>query len=40
TSKIMEKLESKGWIKVELGTQTLLLINLKQLTNLAGQISS
>lgn len=39
TSKIMQKLESKGWIKVELQTQTLLLINLKQLTNLAGQIS-
>lgn len=39
TSKIMQKLESKGWIKVELQTQILLLINLKQLTNLAGQIS-
>ncbi|HBL14399.1 MAG TPA: transcriptional regulator, partial [Cyanobacteria bacterium UBA11162] len=38
TAKIMEKLESKGWTKVDSEEQTLCLINLKQLTHLAGVI--
>ena len=38
TAKIMEKLESKGWIKVDPEEQTLCLINLKQLTHLAGVV--
>jgi CRP-like cAMP-binding protein len=37
TAKIMEKLESKGWIKVDSRSQTLYLINTKQLTNIAGR---
>ena len=35
--KIMEKLQSKGWIEVN-SSQVLRLTNLKQLTHLAGQI--
>ncbi|HEY9671281.1 MAG TPA: Crp/Fnr family transcriptional regulator [Waterburya sp.] len=38
TKKIMEKLESKGWIKIDPTHQTLCLINLKQLTHLAGRV--
>ncbi len=35
TTKIMDKLESKGWIKIDSARQTLSLVNLKQLTQLA-----
>jgi hypothetical protein len=35
TAKIMEKLDSKGWIKIDQASQTLYLINIKQLTHLA-----
>lgn len=38
TGKIMEKLESKGWIKTNQTSQTLYLINLKQLAQLAGRL--
>lgn len=38
TSKIMEKLESKGWIKVDPGNHALYLLNMKQLTHLAGKV--
>jgi len=38
TAKIMKKLDSKGWIKVDSQDQTLCLINLKQLTHLAGRL--
>jgi CRP/FNR family cyclic AMP-dependent transcriptional regulator len=37
TSKIMEKLDSKGWIKIDPDHQTIHLINLKHLMNLASQ---
>jgi len=37
TSKIMEKLESKGWISIDPDRQTIHLINLKHLMNLASQ---
>jgi len=37
TSKIMEKLESKGWISINPDRQTIHLINLKHLMNLASQ---
>ena len=37
TSKIMEKLDSKGWIKIDPDHQTIHLINLKHLINLASQ---
>jgi CRP-like cAMP-binding protein len=37
TAKIMEKLESKGWIKIDPAAQALYLINIKQLTQLAGR---
>ena len=36
--KIMEKLESKGWIKRDTQKQALYLINIKQLTHLAGRV--
>jgi hypothetical protein len=35
TTKIMEKLESKGWVRVDQQYQTLCLANIKQLTHLA-----
>ena len=35
TGKIMEKLESKGWIKVDQAAQTLCLVNIKQLAQLS-----
>ena len=38
TAKIMEKLDSKGWIKTNPDNQTLCLINIKQLTHLAGRV--
>lgn len=38
TAKIMEKLESRGWIKTDSGNQKLYLINMKQLTHLAGRV--
>ncbi len=38
TAKLMEKLESKGWIKIDKANQTLCLINIKQLTQLAGRV--
>ena len=38
TTKIMEKLDSKGWIKIDSVRQTIHLINLKQLTHLAGKV--
>lgn len=37
TAKIMAKLESKGWIKIDQVHHILYLINIKQLTNLAGR---
>lgn len=36
--KIMEKLDSKGWVKIDPARGTLCLINLKQLTQLAGRM--
>lgn len=38
TSKIMEKLESKGWIKTDTSSQSLYLVNMKQLMHLAGKV--
>jgi CRP-like cAMP-binding protein len=38
TTKIMEKLESKGWIKTDRANQIMHLANLKQLTSLAGRV--
>ncbi|MBE9129062.1 MULTISPECIES: Crp/Fnr family transcriptional regulator [unclassified Coleofasciculus] len=38
TAKIMDKLENKGWIKVDQQQPVICLINLKQLTHLAGRI--
>jgi CRP/FNR family transcriptional regulator, cyclic AMP receptor protein len=38
TAKIMEKLDSKGWIQTNPDNQTLCLINIKQLTHLAGRV--
>ncbi|MGI0489631.1 Crp/Fnr family transcriptional regulator [Pantanalinema rosaneae CENA516] len=38
TSKIMEKLESKGWIKTDVSSQSLYLVNMKQLMHLAGKV--
>lgn len=35
TSKILEKLDSKGWIQINPGRQTIHLVNLKQLIQLA-----
>ncbi|MBE9178005.1 Crp/Fnr family transcriptional regulator [Oculatella sp. LEGE 06141] len=37
-TKIMEKLHSKGWIKIDPYKQAIHLINLRQLTHLAGRI--
>jgi CRP-like cAMP-binding protein len=39
TSKIMEKLESKGWVKVDPAQQAIYLSNMKQLMHLAGMLS-
>jgi CRP/FNR family transcriptional regulator, cyclic AMP receptor protein len=38
TTKIMEKLESKGWVKIDPANQALYLVNLKQLAQLADRI--
>jgi CRP-like cAMP-binding protein len=38
TGKIMDKLDSKGWIKTDPDNQTLCLINIKQLAHLAGRV--
>jgi CRP/FNR family transcriptional regulator, cyclic AMP receptor protein len=38
TGKIMEKLDSKGWIKIDAASHTVCLVNVKQLTHLAGKI--
>ena len=38
TAKIMDKLDSKGWIKLDPENQTLCLINIKQLAHLAGRV--
>jgi CRP-like cAMP-binding protein len=37
TCKIMEKLNSKGWIEIDEENQTMHLINLKHLNHLASQ---
>lgn len=37
TAKIMEKLDSKGWLKINPAEQTICLMHLKQLANLAGR---
>lgn len=37
TTKIMEKLDSKGWIKLDPANQVVHLINVKQLMHLAGK---
>lgn len=37
TAKIMEKLDSKGWIKVDSVHQVLCLSNIRQLTHLASR---
>lgn len=39
TTKIMEKLESKGWLKVDPANQAIYLLNTKQLMHLAGKLS-
>lgn len=36
-TKILEKLDSKGWIKINQSRQVIHLVNLKQLMNLAGK---
>ena len=38
TKKIMAKLHEKGWIKILPAQQVMYLINLKQLTHLAGRV--
>jgi CRP-like cAMP-binding protein len=38
TTKIVEKLQSKGWLKIDEANQAMYLINLKQLTHLAGHV--
>ncbi|HIK04994.1 MAG TPA: Crp/Fnr family transcriptional regulator [Trichormus sp. M33_DOE_039] len=38
TTKIMEKLNEKGWIKIDHANNIVYLINFKQLTNLAGKV--
>lgn len=38
TTKIMEKLDSKGWIKIDPDRQTIHLINFKQLAQLAAKV--
>jgi len=37
-SKILEKLESKGWIKIDAANHVIQLVNLKQLVHLAGKV--
>jgi len=38
TKKIMQKLLDKGWIKIDESQKAMYLINLKQLTQLAGHV--
>lgn len=38
TTKIMEKLDSKGWIRIDPGNQLINLVNMRQLSHLAGRI--
>ncbi|RAM52718.1 MAG: Crp/Fnr family transcriptional regulator, partial [Hapalosiphonaceae cyanobacterium JJU2] len=38
TTKIMEKLNEKGWIKIDTANQVLYLVNFRQMTNLAGKV--
>ncbi|GAB4236912.1 MAG: Crp/Fnr family transcriptional regulator [Elainellaceae cyanobacterium] len=38
TAKIMDKLNSKGWIKIDPARQVIYLVNMKQLAHLAGKI--
>ncbi|MEB3831660.1 Crp/Fnr family transcriptional regulator [Phormidium sp. CCY1219] len=38
TTKIMEKLQSKGWVEIDEGNEAMYLVNLKQLTHLAGHV--
>lgn len=38
TTKIMEKLESKGWIKTDTSSQVVHMVNMKQLMHLAGKV--
>nr|WP_289623890.1 Crp/Fnr family transcriptional regulator [Desertifilum tharense] len=38
TTKIMEKLNEKGWIKIDSAHETLALVNQKQLSHLAGRV--
>jgi len=38
TSKIMDKLHDKGWIKIDSTNNIIYLINFKQLLNLAGKV--
>ncbi len=37
-TRIMEKLDSKGWIKIDQASQAIFLTNMRQLTHLAGKI--
>jgi len=37
-NKIIEKLDSKGWLKVDVDNQVIYLVNEKQLSHLAGQL--
>ncbi|NWF60067.1 MAG: Crp/Fnr family transcriptional regulator [Fischerella sp.] len=38
TTKIIEKLDEKGWIKIDTVNQVLYLVNFRQLMNLAGKV--
>ncbi|PLZ90563.1 transcriptional regulator [Fischerella thermalis CCMEE 5198] len=38
TTKIMEKLDEKGWIKIDTTNQVVHLVNFRQLMNLAGKV--
>ncbi|EHC18528.1 Crp/Fnr family transcriptional regulator [Fischerella thermalis] len=38
TTKIMEKLDEKGWIKIDNANQVVHLVNFRQLMNLAGKV--
>jgi CRP/FNR family transcriptional regulator, cyclic AMP receptor protein len=38
TTKIMSKLDEKGWIKIDNANQVVYLVNFKQLMNLAGKV--
>lgn len=37
-SRIMEKLHSKGWIKIDMANQLVYLVNMRQLAHLAGKL--